>query len=97
MDRTLRKAVALAACFLTLAAAVPALPARAAGPAQVTISVNGQSAAPLAGARSVGANIEMSLVSDEMWQANGNWMEQSFFAGELSMMRWGYDAWAFDW
>lgn len=52
---------------------------------------------PLAGARRVGTNIEMSMISDAMWQANGNWMEQSFFAGELDMMRWGYDAWAFDW
>ncbi|MFQ7726752.1 MAG: hypothetical protein ACLRI7_10295 [Ruthenibacterium lactatiformans] len=26
----------------------------------------------------VGANIEMSMISDAMWQANGNWMEQSF-------------------
>ncbi len=32
----------------------------------------------LAGARRVGANIEMSMISDAMWQANGNWMEQSF-------------------
>jgi len=73
------------------------VPARAAGPAQVTVTVDGADVTPLAGARRVGANIEMSMISDAMWQANGNWMEQSFFAGELDMMRWGYDAWAFDW
>lgn len=71
--------------------------AQAAGPAQVTISVDPGSMTPLAGARRVGANIEMSMTSDQMWQANGGWMEQSFCAAELSMMRWGYDAWAFDW
>ena len=73
------------------------VPARAAGPAQVTVTVDGADVTPLAGARRVGANIEMSMISDAMWQANGNWMEQSFFAGELDMMRWGYDAWAFNW
>lgn len=73
------------------------VPARAAGPAQVTVTVDGADVTPLAGARRVGTNIEMSMISDAMWQANGNWMEQSFFAGELDMMRWGYDAWAFDW
>lgn len=65
------------------------VPARAAGPAQVTVTVDGADVTPLAGARRVGTNIEMSMISDAMWQANGNWMEQSFFAGELDMMRWG--------
>ena len=68
------------------------VPARAAGPAQVIVTVDGADVTPLAGARRVGTNIEMSMISDAMWQANGNWMEQSFFAGELDMMRWGYDA-----
>lgn len=54
------------------------VPARAAGPAQVTVTVDGADVTPLAGARRVGANIEMSMISDAMWQANGNWMEQSF-------------------
>lgn len=73
------------------------MPAAAAGPAQVTVDINGAEAAPLQGARRVGANIEMSMISDEMWEANGRWMQQSFFASEINMMRWGYDAWAFDW
>lgn len=73
------------------------VPVTAAGPAQITVNVNGAVSTPLQGARKVGVNIEMSMISDEMWQTNGNWMEQSFFAGEINMMRWGYDAWAFDW
>lgn len=86
------------ALFLILVmSVVMAAPVFGAGPSQVTITVNGQSALPLAGAQRVGANIEMSMISDAMWQANGNWMAQSFYAGELNMMRWGYDAWAFDW
>ena len=54
-------------------------------------TVAGADVTPLAGARRVGTHIAMSMISDAMWQANGNWMEQSFFAGELDMMRWGYD------
>lgn len=73
------------------------MPVQAAGPAQVTINVKAADSSPLQGARKVGANIEMSMISDDMWQANGNWIEQCFFASEINMMRWGYDAWAFDW
>lgn len=72
-------------------------PVLAANPTEVTITINGDSISALTGAQNVGANIEMSMTSDAMWQANGNWMEQSFFASELNMMRWGYDAWAFNW
>lgn len=74
-----------------------ATPVFAANPAEVAITVNGNSISALTGAQDVGANIEMSMTSDAMWQANGNWMEQSFYASELNMMRWGYDAWAFNW
>ena len=74
-----------------------AAPARALGPSEVTVTVDGSSAQPLTGARHVGVNIEMSITSDEMWAADGNWMEQTLAAGSLSMMRWGYDAWAFNW
>lgn len=95
-----RKKVLTGLLSVILAASMAAgidLPAAAAGPAQVTVSINGAASSPLQGARKVGANIEMSMLSDEMWQANGNWIEQGFFASEISMMRWGYDAWAFDW
>lgn len=85
--------------FLTAAAVLTgtAPAAYALGPAEVSITVDGESAHALQGARRVGTNIEMSLTSDEMWAANGNWMEQTFAASGLSMMRWGYDAWAFNW
>ncbi len=66
------------------------------GPDKVSIQIGSEPVA-LEGAREVGANIEMSMISDEMWSANGSWMEQTFGAGQLNMMRWGYDAWAFDW
>ncbi len=86
----------LAALFAT--AVLPfAAPVQALGPSEVTVTVDGASARPLGGARRVGVNIEMSITSDEMWAADGNWMEQTFAAGSLSMMRWGYDAWAFNW
>lgn len=91
----------IACCLLAMvmtAALLPQLGAvYAAGPSQVNIEIDGGSPAPLEGARRVGTNIEMSITSDEMWAANGNWMEQTFAAGGLSMMRWGYDAWAFNW
>jgi hypothetical protein len=76
-----------------------AFPAKvqALGPAEVTVAVDENDVKVLEGARKVGANIEMSMTSDAMWEANGKWMEQSFFAADLDMMRWGYDAWAFDW
>ena len=54
------------------------VPARAAGPAQVIVTVDGADVTPLAGARRVGTNIEMSMISDAMWQANGNWMEDVY-------------------
>lgn len=72
-------------------------PVSASNPSEVTVTVDAGSARALTGAQDVGANIEMSMTSDAMWQANGNWMEQSFFASELNIMRWGYDAWAFNW
>lgn len=86
----------LAAVMTVSALGCLQMPVKAYGPANVTINVDATST-PLNGAQKVGANIEMSLTSDEMWQANGNWMEQSFSASQLNMMRWGYDAWAFDW
>lgn len=89
--------VSLSAILATAMLGSVSMPVEAAGPAQVTVNVNGAVASPLQGARRVGANIEMSMISDEMWQANGNWIEQGFFASEINMMRWGYDAWAFDW
>lgn len=74
-----------------------ATPALAANPSEVAITIDGNNVVALTGAQDVGSNIEMSMTSDAMWQANGNWMEQSFFASEINIMRWGYDAWAFNW
>lgn len=45
----------------------------------------------------VGVNMEMSMISDEMWLDNGHWMEESFFNSGIKIVRWGYDAWVFDW
>lgn len=47
--------------------------------------------------RNMGVNFEMSFTSDEMWQSNGNWMEQTYANSGIKMIRWGYDAWVFDW
>ncbi|MBR0093194.1 MAG: hypothetical protein IJP92_16020, partial [Lachnospiraceae bacterium] len=45
----------------------------------------------------MGVNLEMSMISDEMWTENGHWMEQTFDNSGIKIMRWGYDAWVFDW
>lgn len=45
----------------------------------------------------MGVNLEMSMISDEMWVDNGHWMEQTFDNSGIKIMRWGYDAWVFDW
>ena len=45
----------------------------------------------------MGVNLEMSMISDEMWMDNGHWMEQTFDNSGIKIMRWGYDAWVFDW
>lgn len=55
------------------------------------------SAVPLSSPYNVGVNLEMSMVSDEMWTDNGRWMEQSFSNSGIRIVRWGYDAWVFDW
>ena len=80
------------------------VPARAAGPAQVIVTVDGADVTPLAGARRVGTNIEMSMISDAMWQGGGERGGDSLFqrrhvAGErkldgteLFCRRAGYDA-----
>lgn len=69
----------------------------AAGPSEVSINVDASVTKPITGAKRVGVNMEMSMTSDAMWEANGNWMEETFKASGMNMMRWGYDAWAFDW
>lgn len=63
----------------------------------VTITVDGSSYTQITRSKDVGVNIEMSLTSDEMWSTNGKWMEETFKASDINIMRWGYDAWAFDW
>ena len=47
--------------------------------------------------QNMGVNFEMSFTSDEMWQSDGNWMEQTYANSGIKMIRWGYDAWVFDW
>lgn len=51
----------------------------------------------LENAKQVGVNIEMSTISDEMWNTNGQWMKETFNGAQVPIMRWGYDAWVFDW
>lgn len=88
----------LTACLCVFSLLIfSATPALAANPSEVAITIDGNNVVALTGAQDVGSNIEMSMTSDAMWQANGNWMEQSFFASEINIMRWGYDAWAFNW
>lgn len=84
-------------CFSTMFYGFPIQAVHAAGPAEVSITVDGSVTKPITGAQKVGVNIEMSMTSDAMWAANGKWMEETFKASGLNMMRWGYDAWAFDW
>lgn len=56
-----------------------------------------QSATPLTQFKNMGVNFEMSKTSDEMWSSNGKWMEQTYAGSGIKMIRWGYDAWVFDW
>lgn len=58
---------------------------------------NLQDATTLSSPYHVGVNLEMSMISDEMWIDNGRWMEQAFSNSGIQIMRWGYDAWVFDW
>jgi hypothetical protein len=43
-------------------------------------------------ARGVGLNLEMSLISDRMWRADGHWIERTFHDLGLKTLRWGYSA-----
>lgn len=56
-----------------------------------------QSSVPLSQFKHMGVNFEMSKTSDEMWNSNGKWMEQTYAGSGIQMIRWGYDAWVFDW
>lgn len=73
---------------------------------QTTTSVNAsitvtdaqlQSAKPLTQFKNMGVNFEMSKTSDEMWNSNGKWMEQTYAGSGIKIIRWGYDAWVYDW
>lgn len=66
--------------------------------ANISISAEAlQQATTLNSAFNMGVNLEMSMISDEMWIDNGHWMAQSFANSGIKIMRWGYDAWVFDW
>lgn len=66
--------------------------------ANITVSDNQlQSATLLNNFKNMGVNFEMSKTSDEMWNSNGKWMEQTYAGSGIKMIRWGYDAWVYDW
>ncbi len=91
--------VLMAVC--TVISAMSGLEVRAeSGNKQVEIAVTEEalnSAKALENFQNMGVNFEMSFTSDEMWQSNGNWMEQTYANSGIKMLRWGYDAWVFDW
>lgn len=59
--------------------------------------MNPANTSTLTKARKVGINIEMSLLSDQMRQANGKWVEETISGCGFNVMRWGYGAWEWDW
>jgi hypothetical protein len=65
--------------------------------AAVDVAVNDNIATALTKARGVGINVEMILTSDQMYAANGQWMKESFCGSGIKIMRWGYEAWNWDW
>lgn len=65
--------------------------------ASVIIDIDMQEIKTLLKAKKTGTNLEMSLISDKMWAENGKWMEETFVASDVPILRWGYDAWVFDW
>ena len=63
----------------------------------IDITIDEATTTALTRARRVGINIEMVLTSDEMWAANGQWMKQTLRGSGIDMIRWGYEAWNWDW
>lgn len=76
----------------TLAAAALAGAAHA-----VNITIDPDSATVLDTARSVGINVEMNLLDDRMWAANGHWLDELFRGTGIEFLRWGYGAWQWHW
>lgn len=94
------KKVLAALAISAVSATVLSFAAFATNDGTATITVTPEALAASTSSNSsfkMGVNMEMSMISDEMWAGNGNWMEQTFSNSGIKIMRWGYDAWVFDW
>ncbi len=84
---TLRRSLT-AICFAVLGVAGFAEVA----PPTVSISLDTAPRQTLTGARGVGLNLEMALISDRFWKADNQWMARTFRELDIKTLRWGYAA-----